>query len=51
MSQGLPCISSAIALDKTPSTSKWRFMIGCLTSSISIVKFDIDGAPKEFGLV
>ena len=34
VTQGLPCIPPGVALDKTPSTSKWKFTIGRLTSSI-----------------
>ena len=34
VTQGLPCISPGVALDKTPSTSKWKFTIGRLTSGI-----------------
>ena len=51
MTQGLLCIPPGVALDKTPSTSKWKFTIGRLTSSLSIIKFDADGAPKEFDLI
>ena len=48
---GLPCISPGVALDKTPSTSKWKFMIGRLTSSISIIKFGANGTLEESGLI
>ena len=51
MTQGLPYIPLGVALDKTPSISKWKFMIGRLTSSISIIKFDADGAPEESDLI
>ena len=51
MTQELPCIPSRVALDKTPSISKWKFTIGYLTSSISVIKFDADGAPKESKLI
>ena len=34
VTQGLSCMPPGVALDKTPSTSKWKFTIGCLTSSI-----------------
>ena len=31
--------------------SKWKFTIGRLTSSISIIKFDADGTPEESDLI
>ena len=51
VTQRLPCISPGVALDKTPSTSKWKLTIGRLTSSISIIKFDADGALEESDLI
>lgn len=44
MTQKLLCISPAIIVNKTLSISKWKFTIGLLTSNISIIKFDADGA-------
>lgn len=43
MTQRLPCILLEVALDKIPSTNKWKFTIRRFTSSISIIKFDADG--------
>ena len=43
---GLSWILSGVELNETPSTSRSKFRIGHLTSSISI-EFDADGAPEE----
>ena len=51
VTQGLPGIPPRVALDKTPSISKWKFTIGRLTSSISIIKFEADRAPEESNLI
>ena len=51
MTQGLPYIPPGVVLDKTPSTSKWKFTIEHLTSNISTIKFDADGAPEESGFI
>ena len=51
MTQGLLCIPPGVVLDKTSSTSKWKFTIERLTSSISTTKFDADGAPEESDLI
>ena len=42
---------SGVVLDKTLSTSRWKFTIGGLTSSISIIKFDTDTALKKSDLI
>ena len=50
MTQGLMCIPLEVALDKTPSRSK--FIIGCLTSSIlnpsSLMLTELQKSPTSF---
>ena len=52
MTQGLPCIPPGVALDKTPSTSKKKFSIGRLTSSIlnpsSLMLTELQKSPTSF---
>ena len=51
VTQGVSYISPAVTLDKTPSTSKKKFSIGRLTSSISITKLmltELQKSPTSF---
>ena len=52
VTQGLPCIPPGVALDKTPSTSKWKFTIGRLTSGIfnpsSLMLTELQKSPTSF---
>ena len=51
MTQELLCMPFRVGLDKTSSTSKWKFTIGHLTLSISIIKFDADMAAEKFDVI
>ena len=51
VTQWLLDIPPGVALDKTPSISKWKFTIERLTSSISTTKFDANGAPEKSDLI
>ena len=52
VTQRLPCIPPGVALNKTPDTSKWKFSIGYLISSIlnpsSLMLTEFQKSPTSF---
>ena len=52
VTQEPPCIPHRVVLDKTPSTRKWKFTIGCLTLNIlnlsNLILTELQKSPTSF---